>query len=1415
MSLTNVIRNDFWDTDGSVHAILATNGVVFVGGSFSHVAPRIKKVAAVHAYTSEPIPSFPAITGGNVAIIVPDENGGWYLGGDFTAVGGVSRTNLAHLYSDFSVDPIFAPNPNGTIRTLLLDGAALFVGGSFSEISGQNRSRLAALDAGNGAAHPWNPGADDDVLSLQVLDDTIYVGGRFGRLGGQTRQRLAAVTRDGALLPWAPQLNGDVFTIGVNDDAIFVGGNFSFANGSARGGLAAFNRVTGQLVSSWNPNPRDGLAPGSVTTVRVVCNTVYVAGRFTSIGGFGRSRVAAVDSNTGQVLAWDARLSPFRSGTLPSSVQVLEVSGSTVFIGGEFNAAAGTARRDLLAVDSVTGTLMSWNPGLDGGIVALGVVGRVLLAAVEIGPGGVERRNVAAFDEMTGRALNWSPNPDDSVLALAFAGDTLFIGGSFSNVGGLPRGRLAAVDANTGVVRTDWVVNANSNVQALALSGNRLFVGGSFTTLTGITRRGLAAVDADTGLLVPGWSPHADGGDVRALAEANGTLFVGGSFAQIAFIDRSRLAAVSSASGAVLPWNPGADGNVRALLLAGGAVYVGGQFTTVAGQTVPGLAALNVASGQAIPWILGSPSIPPDVRALAISGSVIYLGGGVLELGVARRFGVAAVLTNGTVLPWNPGSSDRNVVNSLGLSDRAAYAGGAPGLLFEGAESKRSAAAFPQVGSPGWLVQPEDVIVSQGASVTMTATAASALPLTYQWRFNGIDLPGETGSSYVQTNAQVNGEGIYEVTASNPLGAITAQASLRVFAPVQILSQPSAVFTTSGSNVTLFVTAIGNPPPLFQWRLNGVLIPGAVQSTQLLVNATPQSGGIYSVAVANSTGTLLSESVSLTILTNNATFSDSFANRGSIFGASGTVRGANIGATREDGSNEPRHAGKRGGASVWLKWTAPANGIATFSTRGSGFDTLLGIYTNSTLASLLEVASDEDRGGFLTSRASINAVAGREYQIAIDGLGGAVGNIVLSWETEANTSLPVITAPPLSQSISPGDTALFSVSVFSPGAVRYQWFFGCQALSGETNATLTLTNAQSRQAGLYRVMIVDQAGRVADSLPAALEIGLFDGGRSFPKLDDLIVALSGTGGGGFIAASPGGVPLFLLSLGTPLSHTFSTSTNSPSLLIAECDVVTGGAAFLSFSPNQNGVVLIDTIGSSFDTVLSVFNYVDPLHLASNLLGCDNDGAPDRVRSVLRLATTGGRQYLVRVSGVSGAIGRARVNWNLGTPPGIVQSNSALTAYDGGAFALDAGVATGGLPTSYQWYRNGERLVGWTNSVLELSAITTAMGGTYSVIVSNFAGVVTNLRAYVEVRLPLRLTQTHWNAEGKFSFAATGHPNDPFVIESCATLANSGSWSLLLSSRIPVNGQPVYFTDPEPPASSARYYRIRPSPPASP
>lgn len=122
---------------------------------------------------------------------------------------------------------------------------------------------------------------------------------------------------------------------------------------------------------------------------------------------------------------------------------------------------------------------------------------------------------------------------------------------------------------------------------------------------------------------------------------------------------------------------------------------------------------------------------------------------------------------------------------------------------------------------------------------------------------------------------------------------------------------------------------------------------------------------------------------------------DNFANAISLSGASGSTTGNNANATKETG--EPNHAGNSGGHSVWWKWTAPSSKRVQIDTKTSNFDTILGIYTGTTVNSLTTIASDDESGGSFTSLVQFNPVAGTTYYIAVDGWAGATGNVVLSW----------------------------------------------------------------------------------------------------------------------------------------------------------------------------------------------------------------------------------------------------------------------------------------------------------------------------------------------------------------------------------------------------------------------------------
>ena len=109
---------------------------------------------------------------------------------------------------------------------------------------------------------------------------------------------------------------------------------------------------------------------------------------------------------------------------------------------------------------------------------------------------------------------------------------------------------------------------------------------------------------------------------------------------------------------------------------------------------------------------------------------------------------------------------------------------------------------------------------------------------------------------------------------------------------------------------------------------------------------------------------------------------------------------------------EPNHAGRLGGKSAWFSWKPPTNGIVTFDTRGSSFDTVLAAYT-VTNTSFYPKASDDDAGAYKTSLIKFSVRSDETYKIAVDGNAGSNGVIVLNWDLEVTDDpFPRITKQP-------------------------------------------------------------------------------------------------------------------------------------------------------------------------------------------------------------------------------------------------------------------------------------------------------------------------------------------------------------------------------------------------------------------
>lgn len=149
---------------------------------------------------------------------------------------------------------------------------------------------------------------------------------------------------------------------------------------------------------------------------------------------------------------------------------------------------------------------------------------------------------------------------------------------------------------------------------------------------------------------------------------------------------------------------------------------------------------------------------------------------------------------------------------------------------------------------------------------------------------------------------------------------------------------------------------------------------------------------------------------------------DAFAAARVLNGVSASDSGSNVLASSEAG--EPAHDGIEATRSLWWVWTAPASGILTLDTNGSNFDTMLAIYTGSTLSALTLLASDDDGGTGVQSRLETVVTAGTLYRIAVDGFEADTGSIVLNLAFDDRAEQTIIFPAPDDVWLDQGSVAL-------------------------------------------------------------------------------------------------------------------------------------------------------------------------------------------------------------------------------------------------------------------------------------------------------------------------------------------------------------------------------------------------------
>jgi len=812
------------------------------------------------------------------------------------------------------------------------------------------------------------------------------------------------------------------------------------------------------------------------------------------------------------------------------------------------------------------------------------------------------------------------------------------------------------------------------------------------------------------------------------------------------------------------PWPSGADGNPNGVGLSlqrrVAANYGNEPLNWVAAAPTPG--AGNGVAFLTVPIITQQPTDAGGVPGTTASFSVAASGSGPLTYQWRLNGVNVAALTNATILLANiqPGISGNYTV----------FISNPAGSVLS------SAATLIAAPVPTILQQPQSQVSSPGGTATFSVLTTGT-QLTYQWRFNGTNLPGATNASLTLTNLQNANIGPYSVVIFDYFTpAVSANAFLVISAPAFTL-HPQGATNYIGSTATFNVAASGDAPLVFQWRKNGTNIANATNTSLVLPNLQLTNSGNFDAVVSNPAASATSAVAVLKVIlplvitqqpTNavvnpgtNVNFSVNASGQGPLtyqWLFNGLSIADNVSATTSNLTLANVQLTNNGlysavirddysttnttNASLIVKVrpiitqqpvgvTVAAGGTANISVTASG--TLpMGFRWRKGIATMAN--ANFTNVPFNTSVLSITNVQASDatnYAVAVTNIVGAPLTGLSS-----NAYLTVV-FPPTNQIASSGSNATFNVSAAGhvPLSIFYQWQFNGVDIAGETNNSLNLLNVQPTNAGTYGVVVT-----VTNTPAAALAIA-------------------------------------------PATFTAGlTVLVPPQITIQPVDQIVNPGSTAAFSVTATG------IGPTYQWY---FNN-----------GSLGGSATDPTLTLTNAQPANAGPYFVVVANNVGSVTSAVVNLTLREAPGITvpPASQTVNAGDGVAFNV---TATGTAPLSYQWRFNDTDLSGQTGPTLSLSNVQSTNEGSYSVMVTNLAGNILSPPAFLSVLIPPILSQPKILPGGNFQMRLQGNTNRNYDIEISSNLTN---WANLATVTY-TNGL-MPFVDTNAPDTNKRFYRAR-------
>ena len=561
---------------------------------------------------------------------------------------------------------------------------------------------------------------------------------------------------------------------------------------------------------------------------------------------------------------------------------------------------------------------------------------------------------------------------------------------------------------------------------------------------------------------------------------------------------------------------------------SGSSYYIASAIPTYAGSYT-----VTIANGQgtvtsAAAALTVTAAVAPALLSQPISQILGFGGSGTLSANVtgSPNLSYQWFFNGAAIAGANYSSYSFNAVQPSAAGNYTLTATNSAGTVTTAAATIAVAAAIP----PGISVQPASQVAAYGVATTISVGVTGSPNFTYQWYRNGAAVAGATNYQYSIASPVLSDAGNYSVTVTNSAGSVTSSAATLVvsaaIAPT-ITQQPADLILTSNSYTQISVGVSGSPSFSYQWYENGTAISGQTGSSYYFNGSGAGTSGLYSVKVSNSIGSVMSNTVKVTVAL-PPTIATSPGPQ-SVAAGQTAILGVGVASA----------------IPVSYQWML--NGKVL--TDGAGI--------SGSTSSALSVA------------AGTAGISGNYSVVISNSLGTATSSAGTLTVTAAGTG-PQIALQPTPASVAAGQTVAFYVGATGNGAATYQWRQNGVPISGANDPYLVVPSVQAATAGIYNCSITDSTGTAAT---AAAAITLVNSGNVGRLLNLSVRANCGSTSGtliaGFIVNGSSSKTLLVRVIGPTLAA-FSVPGVLADPTLALHGTVSGHDSILASNDNWGG-----------------------------------------------------------------------------------------------------------------------------------------------------------------------------------------------------------------------------------------------------